>query len=202
MHPWRSDVSSAFNAVMLVVSPLISSVPCCQLIVVSQACSGKSAASASSADCQSRVNCRWRCRCERCSRNCCCSSKRGFVICKLRASCCSARSKTASMRASALPVRRSISVIPTASSRGATNISNQKRRKAVRRCCRQWQKINWRVHQYAFPSASPSAMAKSPLAAVAAADEQKRPPRDQIRLRHISRRFRDQRITLPPAPSR
>ena len=24
------------------------------------------------------------------------------------------------------------------------------------------QKINWRVHQYAFPSASPSAMAKSP----------------------------------------
>src|SRR5258708_628601 len=106
------------------------------------------------------------------------------------------------MRASALPVRRSISVIPTASSRGATNISNQKRRKAVRRCCRQGKKLIGGFISTPSQAPAPARWQSLHLAAVAAADEQKRPPRDQIRLRHISRRFRDQRITLPPAPSR
>ncbi len=78
----------------------------------------------------------------------------------------------------------------------------QKRRKAVRRCCRQGKKLIGGFISTPSQAPAPARWQSLHLAAVAAADEQKRPPRDQIRLRHISRRFRDQRITLPPAPSR
>lgn len=146
---------------MLVVSPLISSVPCCQLIVVSRACSGKSAARASSADCQSRVNCRWRCRCKRCSRNCCCSSKRGFVICKLWASCCSpeAKRRLCALRRCLSDAVLALSRRPAAEAQRTSATRNAEKRSGVAVAVA---KINWRVHQYAFPSASPSAMAKSP----------------------------------------
>ncbi len=124
---------------MLVVSPLISSVPCCQLSLSARRARVKAppvlpaqmpvAGKLSLAlPLQTLLTNLWR------------SSKRGFVICKLRASCCSPEAKRR-LRELRRCLSDAVLAFPDGQQQRRNEHQQPETKKSVRRCCRQGKKL-------------------------------------------------------------